>query len=46
MDGRRGLIRMAFLYSVPFEMEKWMIREGDFVPLPTHVLSQKPKQRH
>lgn len=23
------------------EMERWMIREGDFVPLPTHVLSQK-----
>lgn len=23
------------------EMEKWMIREGDFVPLPTHVLPKK-----
>jgi arylsulfatase A-like enzyme len=23
------------------ELEKWMIREGDFLPLPTHVLSQK-----
>jgi N-sulfoglucosamine sulfohydrolase len=22
------------------EMEKWMIREGDFVPLPTHVLQK------